>query len=104
MVPGYHLILNLQKLLDNPPPMLKTIVSFFILMLVVQISVSGQLISRERNLPYLRVFIDTDNLDSTCLQQLEAGWESTLPYTIRLAVGCDLAYYWHTRNLDTALF
>lgn len=84
--------------------MLKTIVSFFILMLVVQISVSGQLISRERNLPYLRVFIDTDNFDSTCLQQLEAGWESTLPDTIRLAVGCDLAYYWHTRNLDTALF
>lgn len=64
---------------------------------------SGQIIDRERKPVYLRVFTDTDNFDTTYLQQLQAGWNSKLPDTVRLAIGNDLAYYWHTRNLDTSI-
>jgi len=63
---------------------------------------NGQVIDYNRKPPYQRVFSQNDNFDSGYLQQLEKGWYSTLHDTIRLSIGNDLAYYWHTRNLDKA--
>ena len=66
-------------------------------------SLYGQIVNKERKPAYLRVFTDTDDFDSGYLRQLEAAWYSTLPDKVRLAIGNDLAYYWHTRNLDNSL-
>lgn len=74
----------------------------FVFLVFANFSVNGQLISSNRIPAYQRVFTDTDNFDSVYLQQLETGWNSTLPDTIRLSIGNDLAYYWHTRNLAVA--
>jgi len=74
----------------------------FVFLVFANFSVNGQLISYNRIPAYQRVFTDTDNFDSVYLQQLETGWNSTLPDTIRLSIGNDLAYYWHTRNLAVA--
>ncbi|GHB85724.1 sensor histidine kinase [Persicitalea jodogahamensis] len=69
----------------------------------------GQLVDFNRSIPYQRVFVDTDEFGADYLQTLEAalndpalkkaGRSDSLYY----AILNDLAYYWHTRNLNTAL-
>jgi two-component sensor histidine kinase len=62
----------------------------------------AQLLDLTRSVPYAPVFSETDDFDSSYLTQLEKIYYGYLPDTIRMAVGNDLAYYWHTRNLDKA--
>jgi two-component sensor histidine kinase len=63
----------------------------------------GQIFDSTRPHPYHAVFTETDDFDSTYLTDLEKTFRQSLPDTLKLAIGNDLAYYWHTRNLDKAL-
>ena len=53
--------------------------------------------------PYKKVFVDTDNFGSSYLEILEAGYPKIEEDSIKYSVLNDLAYYWHTRDLDKAL-
>src|SRR5665811_1039193 len=65
--------------------------------------VSGQIFDFSQADPYQKVFVETDDFDTSYLTILE----STLPRihsdTLRFEVLNDLAYYWHTRDLNKAL-
>lgn len=63
----------------------------------------GQIFDFSKPVPYQKVFVDTDNFDVAYLDILEANWDSVKEDTIRFSVLNDLAYYWHTRNLNTSL-
>lgn len=63
---------------------------------------NGQFIDFSRANPYRQVFAETDAFDSSYLTTLEKEYTQALPDTLKLAIGNDLAYYWHTRNLDKA--
>jgi two-component system, sensor histidine kinase PdtaS len=73
----------------------------FLFLLIAALS-QAQLVNFSRSPAYLPVFAATDNFDSSYLTQLEKAYNQNLPDSIKLAVGNDLAYYWHTRNLDKA--
>ncbi len=70
--------------------------------LVVSGNVLGQIFDNSRPDPYRPVFVATDDFDSTYLVVLENTFGMSLPDSLKLAIGNDLAYYWHTRNLDIA--
>ena len=63
----------------------------------------AQIIDFSKENPYNKVFVDTDNFGASYLDTLE----NALPYiktdTIKFSVLNDLAYFWHTRNLNSAL-
>lgn len=62
-----------------------------------------QLLDFERTNPYRAVFEETDDFDTTYLSELEAA-VSQLPLdSLKLQLLNDLGYYYHTRNLNTAL-
>ncbi|MET6989487.1 sensor histidine kinase [Sediminicola arcticus] len=63
----------------------------------------GQIFDFDREPPYNQIFVDTDNFGISYLDELEEGLSSITNDTIKLKVINDLAYYWHTRNLNTAL-
>jgi two-component sensor histidine kinase len=69
---------------------------------VIRVS-QAQIIDLSRPNPYQAVFEDTDDFDSTYLTILSGALKQPLPDTIKFTIGNDLAYYWHTRNLDKAL-
>ncbi len=75
------------------------VVSFLLVIRVGQ----SQIIDLSRPNPYRAVFVETDDFDSTYLTDLHTALKQSLPDTIKFAIGNDLAYYWHTRNLDKAL-
>ncbi|MCK0146963.1 tetratricopeptide repeat protein [Arenibacter sp. F26102] len=64
---------------------------------------SGQLIDFDREIPYQKVFVDTDNFGASYLEHLEKFYESAPTDTLKFEILNDLAYYWHTRNLIKAL-
>lgn len=70
--------------------------------LLIALAGKAQLVDITGSKPYLAVFSQTGDFDSSYLTVLEKGYTSALPDTQRLAIGNDLAYYWHTRNLGKA--
>jgi two-component sensor histidine kinase len=63
----------------------------------------GQLIDFDRTKAYEKVFVDTDNFGASYLQHLEDSYENAPSDSLQFEILNDLAYYWHTRNLKTAL-
>lgn len=63
----------------------------------------AMLIDIERDEVYQRVFIDTDNFGPSYLDSLESAYEKVSVDTIKFAILNDLAYYWHTRNLQRSM-
>lgn len=53
---------------------------------------------------YKKVFVETDNFDTSYLKTLEESYEKAKDDRIKFSMLNDLAYYWHTRNLDKALY
>ena len=49
---------------------------------------------------YQKVFVDTDNFGMSYLDSLEQKYSKATAATTRLEILNDLAYYWHTRNLN----
>ncbi|MFM9910853.1 MAG: tetratricopeptide repeat protein, partial [Chitinophagaceae bacterium] len=75
---------------------------FFWIFVSISSNAKAQLVDLNRDIPYRQVFSVADDIDSSYLSQLEKAYYQNLPDTIKLAVGNDLAYYWHTRNLKKA--
>ena len=78
----------------------------FLLCLVImgRVSVYAQeIIDLNSDEPYKKVFVDTDNFGPSYLDILEAGYPKIEEDSIKYSVLNDLAYYWHTRDLDKAL-
>jgi two-component sensor histidine kinase len=63
----------------------------------------GQLIDFNRETPYEKVFVDTDNFGVSYLQHLENSYLRAPTDSLQFEMLNDLAYYWHTRNLTKAL-
>ena len=53
--------------------------------------------------PYKKVFVETDNFGASYLGQLEKAYPKATPDSLQFSMLNDLAYYWHTRNLNTAM-
>ncbi len=70
---------------------------------VISYSGFGQIIDWNREQPYKKVFVDTDNFGTSYLKTLEEALVVVDTDSIRFSILNDLAYYWHTRNLNRAL-
>jgi two-component sensor histidine kinase len=63
----------------------------------------SQIIDLESQKPYKKVFIETDNFGASYLDILEQGYSQVKTDSVQFSILNDLAYYWHTRNLNTAM-
>ena len=63
----------------------------------------GQIVDIHRSQPYKKVFVETDNFGASYLKILEESYGKVKADSTRFSMLNDLAYYWHTRNLNTAL-
>ncbi len=63
----------------------------------------GQIVDFNREKPYEKVFVETDNFGASYLSILESALDEVKTDSVRFSILNDLAYYWHTRNLITAL-
>ena len=63
----------------------------------------GQIVDFNRKNPYKKVFVDTDNFGASYLDILGEAVDKVKNDTIKFSMLNDLAYYWHSRNLITAL-
>ena len=75
---------------------------FFSCFLLIASVGNAQLVDLACTPAYRKVFVETDAFDSSYLTQLEKAYAQDLPDTLKLSIGNDMAYYWHTRNLDKA--
>ncbi len=64
--------------------------------------VNGQIIDLNKENPYQKVFVDTDNFGASYLDILEESYKKIEIDSIKFTVLNDLAYYWHTRDLIKA--
>lgn len=71
--------------------------------ILIPINSYGQIIDFNNENPYKKVFVDTDNFGASYLNVLEDSYKKIENDTIQFSILNDLAYYWHTRNLLTAL-
>ncbi|WP_249356293.1 histidine kinase dimerization/phosphoacceptor domain -containing protein [Maribacter sp. ACAM166] len=53
--------------------------------------------------PYKKVFVETDNFGASYLDTLEHCYNQVKIDSVQFSMLNDLAYYWHTRNLNTAM-
>lgn len=63
---------------------------------------NSQIVNLNRNPVYQRVFVDTDDFDTSYLSQLEMAIEHVSIDSVRYAMINDHAYYWHTRDIKKA--
>jgi len=52
---------------------------------------------------YKKVFVETDDFNFSYLDTLQKYYNSAQPNSVKFSMLNDLAYYWHTRNLMTAM-
>lgn len=76
--------------------------STFLFLLIATVG-SAQIIEPSRKPIYKSVFTETDDFDSSYLTTLEKGLQLSLADTIKFAIANDLAYYWHSRDLQKAI-
>ncbi len=63
----------------------------------------AQIFDKSKENPYKKVFVDTDNFGASYLSTLESALKEVENDTLYFSILNDLAYYWHTRNLNTSL-
>ncbi len=63
----------------------------------------GQIFDFTKPDPYRKIFVETDDFSFSYLQEMESALDKIENDTVKLSVLNDLAYYWHTRNLSTAM-
>lgn len=78
----------------------KIVIAF--LLLALPLITTGQIYNSNRQPPYLRVFVDTDDFDASYLDSLQQTVQFVTDDSLQLVLITDLAYYWHTRNLKKA--
>ncbi len=84
--------------------LVSSVVFISVINLVVVQFCSGQLIDFSRDEPYSKVFVATDNFGASYLSILQEAYPKAGNDTLQLSILNDLAYYWHTRNLDSAMY
>jgi two-component sensor histidine kinase len=79
-------------------------IGYFFILSFLGLSYSyGQLIDLNSKHPYKKVFVDTDNFGASYLEILEQGFNQVKIDSVKFSILNDLAYYWHTRNLNMAM-
>ena len=63
----------------------------------------SQILDSGGEISYKKVFVDTDNFGLSYLSILEEAFPEVEVDSIKYSILNDLAYYWHTRNLTTAM-
>ncbi|QBA64494.1 sensor histidine kinase [Muriicola soli] len=63
---------------------------------------TSQIIDFSRENSYKQIFRQTDNFGFSYLDTLELGYKNAPTDSLRLTILNDLAYYWHTRDLQKA--
>lgn len=63
----------------------------------------GQLVDLNSDHPYKKVFVETDNFGASYLDSLEQSYNQVKIDSVKFSMLNDLAYYWHTRNLNRAM-
>lgn len=64
----------------------------------------SQIIDFDSENPYKKVFVQTDNFGASYLDVLADAYTKINHDTLKYTLLNDLAYYWHTRNLNKALY
>ncbi|MDY7395095.1 histidine kinase dimerization/phosphoacceptor domain -containing protein [Aureibaculum sp. 2210JD6-5] len=82
---------------------LKKIILLNTIAMLSSIFCYAQIIELSKENPYNKVFIDTDNFGASYLDTLENALPKIKIDTVKFSILNDLAYYWHTRNLNKAL-
>ncbi|MBT8222843.1 MAG: ATP-binding protein [Eudoraea sp.] len=72
----------------------------FALTLVGNSPLHGQIITYNPEVSYNKVFVDTDNFGTSYLDTLALGYTTVRSEQTQMEILNDLAYYWHTRNLN----
>jgi len=80
---------------------LKIIFLFFICTSIV-FPIYSQIFDLNSEHPYKKVFVETDNFGASYLNILEENYNKVKNDSLQFSMLNDLAYYWHTRNLNTA--
>lgn len=73
------------------------------LFIVLSSTSIAQIFDNTKENPYKKVFVDTDNFGTSYLTTLESALDEVKNDTLYFSILNDLAYYWHTRNLNTSL-
>ncbi len=76
---------------------------FLPVFLVFHFSVHAQLVNREGQKQYLKIFEETDDFGEDYLDLLEKGLKDIETESLRFRIINDLGYYYHTRNLKKSL-
>ena len=63
----------------------------------------AQIIDYNREIPYKKVFVATDNFSTSYLDTLARAFSKAKTKPVKFSILNDLAYYWHTRNLVKAM-
>ncbi len=63
----------------------------------------SQILDPNNENSYTRVFVDTDNFGLSYLAVLEDAYKKVENDSVKYTMLNDLSYYWHTRNLNTAM-
>jgi two-component system, sensor histidine kinase PdtaS len=86
--------------------MKKQHLTIFVLCICFNLNTSlifSQIVDLNREHPYKKVFVETDNFGATYLDVLANNYKLVLDDSIQYSMLQDLAYYWHTRNLTKAI-
>ena len=76
---------------------------FSVVLLLNYSELSSQIIDFDREIPYKKVFVQTDNFGASYLDILEREYTKAKTDSLGFSILNDLAYYWHSRNLNKAL-
>ena len=91
---------------ENQPEMrsnIRKVLFLLIILLWNYSSLSSQIVDFTRENPYKKVFVATDNFGASYLDTLEIAYAKTAVDTLKFSMLNDLAYFWHSRNLNTAM-
>lgn len=80
-----------------------TTIIFGLLLMLNFALVFGQIVDFKKKHPYKKVFVETDNFGASYLDILSESLPKVKDDPIYFSMLNDLAYYWHTRNLTTAM-
>ena len=100
MINGVALGLN-PFFMDNQKQI--TLLLFFFFLLNLDPISAQDLIDPDRQNPYNKVFVDTDDFDASYLNELELNYDKIQVDSIKFSALNDLAYYTHSRDLKRSL-
>ena len=83
--------------------LIKNHISLYLFIISVLSGYGQQIVDLKKPQSYKKVFVETDNFGPSYLDVLEDAYPKVENDSIKFSVLNDLAYYWHTRDLNKAL-